>query len=373
MSELNYSALIEMNSFQSEPDSLKLAMQSAVTRVIESGWYVLGNEGIEFEGIWAKRCGLKHGIGVANGMDAIEIVLRSLDIGEGDEVVTTPMTAFATVLAILRSGATPVLADIDQATGHLSLESVQRCLSTKTKAIVYVHLYGRIGPMDIWTQFCRQNKVFLIEDCAQAHLATLNGKAAGSYGVAGAFSFYPTKNLGALGDGGMIVTNDDAISHLSRHLRNYGQSVRYHHPYVGMNSRLDEVQAAILIEREKWLDQFTERRREIANQYMNGFVNSKIRLLSPPSERSAHVYHLFVILCDERDRLSDHLRKRHIQSLIHYPVPIHLQESCKDIKRDLAGLENSEKYANACLSLPCHPQMEDRDVNSVINAINEFQ
>jgi len=363
---------IEMNSFQSESTTLKLTMKNAVNRVIESGWYVLGSEGASFEEIWAIRCGLKHGIGVANGMDAIEIILRSLGIGEGDEVITTSMTAFATVLAILRSGATPVLADIEQTTGHISLESVQRCLTKKTKAIVYVHLYGRIGPMDIWSKFCHQNKVFLIEDCAQAHLATLNGKVAGSYGIAGAYSFYPTKNLGALGDGGMIVTNDHTVDELSRQLRNYGQSIRYHHPHIGMNSRLDEVQAAILIEREKWLDEFTERRRKIANQYMNGFANTKIRLLSPPVERSAHVYHLYVILSDERDRLSDHLKNRFIQSLIHYPVPIHLQESCQDIKRDPIGLDSSEVYAKSCLSLPCHPQMEDGDVIRVIDAINEF-
>lgn len=364
---------IAMNSFQAEPAALKLAMQSAVNRVIESGWYVLGNEGIEFERIWASRCGVKHAIGVGNGMDAIEIILQSLGIGRGDEVITTPMTAFATVLAILRSGATPVLADIDQTSGHISLESVQRCLTSKTKAIIYVHLYGQIGSMDLWVNFCNQNHVLLIEDCAQAHLATLNGKVAGSHGVAGAYSFYPTKNLGALGDGGMIVTNDQSIDAISRQLRNYGQSIRYHHPHIGVNSRLDEIQAAILIERNKWLDQFTESRRDIAEKYITGFTNPKIRLLAPPSERSAHVYHLYVILSDERDRLSEYLAKRHIQSLIHYPVPIHLQDSCKDIKRDPAGLGSSEKYAQACLSLPCHPQMQANDVFRVIDAINEFK
>lgn len=364
---------IAMNSFNAEPAPLKQAMQNAVNRVIESGWYVLGKECLSFERIWANRCGVRHGISVGNGMDAIEIILRSLGIGKGDEVITTPMTAFATVLAILRSGATPVLADIEQATGHISLESFQRCITKKTKAIIYVHLYGQIGPMDIWAQFCNRNNILLIEDCAQAHLATLKGVVAGSYGIAGAYSFYPTKNLGALGDGGMIVTNDDAINDLSRQLRNYGQSNRYHHPYIGMNSRLDEVQAAILVERDKWLDQFTEQRREIARRYTDGFINEQIRLLSPPSERSAHVYHLYVILCEERDRLIEYLAKKNIQSLIHYPVPIHLQESCKDIKRDVAGLKNSEEFAKSCLSLPCHPQMEDVDISRVIKAINEFE
>jgi dTDP-4-amino-4,6-dideoxygalactose transaminase len=373
MDQLHPPATIAMNSFQSEPTSLKLAMQSAVNRVIESGWYVLGNEGIEFERVWAARCGLKHAIGVGNGMDAIEIILRSLGIGEGDEVITTPMTAFATVLAILRSGAIPVLADIDKSTGHISLESAQRCFTNKTKAIIYVHLYGQICPMDLWIEFCNQNNVQLIEDCAQAHLASLNGKVAGSYGVAGAYSFYPTKNLGALGDGGMIVTDDHLIDTLSRQLRNYGQSARYHHPHIGMNSRLDEMQAAILIERNKWLDQFTERRRDIAEEYMNSFNNRRIKLLAPPSERSSHVYHLYVILSDETERLSQHLAQRHIQSLIHYPVPTHLQESCKDIRRDPDGLINAEEYSQTCLSIPCHPQMQENDVSRVIKAINEFE
>jgi dTDP-4-amino-4,6-dideoxygalactose transaminase len=363
---------IAMNSFNAEPAALKQAMHNAVNRVIESGWYVLGNEGLGFERVWASRCGVDYAIGVGNGMDAIEIILRSLGIGAGDEVVTTPMTAFATVLAILRCGATPVLADIDQETGHISLESTQRCITNSTKAIIYVHLYGRIGPMDIWSKFCNQRNLLLIEDCAQAHLATLNGMVAGSYGAAGAYSFYPTKNLGSLGDGGIIVTNDQSVDELSRQLRNYGQSIRYHHPMVGMNSRLDEIQAAILIERNKWLDEFTECRRNIAFKYAAGFNSPKVELLAPPSERSAHVYHLYVIKCRERDRLSRHLAGRNIQSLIHYPIPIHLQESCKDIKRDPIGLSGSEEYAQACLSVPCHPQMQDEDVSRVIDAINEF-
>ena len=200
--------MILMNDFKSESLEIRQAMLEGASRVLESGWYVLGDEGVRLEKRWAAVCGVHHGVGVGNGMDAIEISLRALDIGIGDEVITTPMTAFATVLAILRSGATPVLADIDPETALLSLESVGHCLSTKTKAVVLVHLYGQVRSMGAWQTFCGQHGIALVEDCAQAHMATLHGQVAGSYGAAGAFSFYPTKNLGAAGDAGMVVTND---------------------------------------------------------------------------------------------------------------------------------------------------------------------
>jgi dTDP-4-amino-4,6-dideoxygalactose transaminase len=363
---------VAMNGFLSEPKELKLSMKSAADRVIDSGWYVLGNECAAFEQIWAARCGVKYAVGVGNGMDAIEIILRSLNIGPGDEVITTPMTAFATVLAILRSGASPVLADIDAATAHISLNSAKRCINKNTRAIIYVHLYGQIGAMDIWHQFCIQQNIFLIEDCAQSHLAQYRGGIAGSFGVAGAYSFYPTKNLGALGDAGMIVTNSDSLFEQARKMRNYGQSIRYHHPVVGMNSRLDEMQAAILIERSKWLDVFTERRRQIAGRYTNEINNLKIQLLPPPPDRVSHVYHLYVIKCLERGSLIEYLSQNAIDSLIHYPIPVHEQVPCKDILRDSSGLQISEEHANFCLSIPCHPQMTEDEVSRVVSVINKF-
>ena len=365
--------MILMNNFKSEPNALREAMFKAAKRVIDSGWYVLGNEVINFEKQWASLCGVNYAIGVGNGMDAIEIVLRSLDIGSGDEVITTPMTAFATVLAILRAGASPVLADIEKNTALLSRESVLRCISPKTKAIVLVHLYGQVRDMSAWQKLCVDNNIHLIEDCAQSHLATLCDKVAGSFGVAGAYSFYPTKNLGAIGDGGALVTNSSDLAEMSYELRNYGQSVRYHHPELGMNSRLDEIQAAMLCERMKWVKSFTERRREIADQYHAGINNSNITLLVSPQERSAHVYHLFVIKTDKRDMLQKHLLDNNIQSLIHYPVPVHQQESCNGIKRDPKGLLVSEIFTSQCLSIPCHPQMTDSDVSQVIHAMNSFK
>lgn len=361
-----------MNAFQTEPEELKIAMIEAASRVIHSGWYVLGNEVAEFERQWALACGSNHAVAVGNGMDAIEIILRSLNIGAGDEVITTPMTAFATVLAILRAGATPVLADIDMGTALVSITSVKRCISNKTKALLLVHLYGQVRNMNAWTDFCLNNKIALIEDCAQSHIASWKGRVAGTFGVAGAYSFYPTKNLGALGDAGMLITSDPNLANRSSQICNYGQSVRYEHPEVGMNSRLDEIQAAILLERLKYLGSFTDRRRQIATAYQQGIVSPHVKKLLDPEEPASHVHHLYVIQCEARDALQMHLTKHQIQSLIHYPIPIHQQKPCLNIKRDPLGLGNSENHAKSCLSLPCHPQLSDRDVLKVIDVVNQF-
>lgn len=365
--------MISMNDFVAEPSQLRDEMLQAVKRVVDSGWYILGPELKAFEAQWASTCGFAEAIGVANGMDAIEIALRSLDIGPGDEVITTPMTAFASVLAVLRAGAVPVLADIDPATGLMSLDSAERCVSPRTKAVLLVHLYGQLRQPQRWIEFCQRHAVSLVEDCAQAHLANLDGAYAGSFGRAGAYSFYPTKNLGALGDAGMLVTGDQQLAERARQLRNYGQSVRYLHPEIGMNSRLDEIQAAMLSVRLKWLEGFTDRRRVIAKAYREGIQNSAVRLLSEPQTADAHVYHLFVVLCEQRDELASYLESNGVQALIHYPVPIHHQASCPDILRDPQGLAHSEAHAKTCLSLPCHPQMSDADVASVIAAVNGFQ
>jgi dTDP-4-amino-4,6-dideoxygalactose transaminase len=365
--------MILMNDFKAEPKEVHEAMLEGVRRVLKSGWYVLGSEVETFEKQWASMCGTTYGVGVGNGMDAIEIALRALEIGPGDEVITTPMTAFASVLAILRAGATPVLADIDPDTALLSIVSAGRCVTPRTKAVLLVHLYGQIRQMDAWTIFCAEHHITLIEDCAQAHLAKWHGKVAGSFGMAGAYSFYPTKNLGAPGDAGLLVTNSQVVSERSARLRNYGQSVRYHHSELGMNSRLDEIHAAMLIELLKWLPEFTERRRQIAKAYRVGISNSLIDQLALPEEYAAHVYHLYVINCEQRDALQAHLQQQQIQALIHYPICIHEQAPCLMIKRDPENLTQSELHAATCLSLPCHPQMSDVDVSHVIDAINSYE
>jgi dTDP-4-amino-4,6-dideoxygalactose transaminase len=364
--------MILMNDFRLESEELKHQELSAVKRVIDSGRYVLGPNLDIFEQEWCQKCGFQFSLGVGNGMDAIEIALRSAGIGPGDEVITTPMTAFASVLAILRAGAIPVLADIDSGTGLLTLDSAQGCLTKRTRAVLLVHLYGQIRDMSEWQDFCAHNSLILIEDCAQAHFSKYKGKYAGSFGLAGAYSFYPTKNLGCLGDGGMIVTNTASISEKAIILRNYGQSKRYYHDEIGLNSRLDEMQAAILSARLKWLPEFTKKRQDIAKRYLAQIKNTKIKLLKPPQYDDSHVYHLFVITSQFRNELHDYLEKNNVQSLIHYPIPIHLQAPCKDILRNKNGLINAEKHAETCLSIPCHPQMSAEDVDKVISVLNRF-
>lgn len=365
--------MILMNNFQAEPEELMQQEIAGVEKVIKSGWYILGNEVKNFESAWANRCRVNYAIGVGNGMDAIEIGLRALNIGPGNEVITTPMTAFATVLAIIRAGATPVLADIDPETALLDPVSVERCLSSRTKAALLVHLYGQVKNMDIWGALCERANIHLLEDCAQSHLASWGNKVAGVFGAWGAYSFYPTKNLGTLGDGGAIITNSEETANQAKILRNYGQSQRYHHTALGLNSRLDEIHAAILTARLGWFDSFTARRKEIAKAYFDGIKNPFVRLMAKPIDSENHVYHLFVILCKERDRLSCYLRERGVDNLVHYPVPVHQQAPCRSIRCDPKGLIHAEDHAASCLSIPCHPQMRDDDVCKVIEVINVFK
>jgi dTDP-4-amino-4,6-dideoxygalactose transaminase len=365
--------MIPMNAFQREPESLRAEELKAAQAVLKSGWFILGERVREFESQWASRIGAGHVIGVGNGMDAIEIGLRCLDIGAGDEVITTPMTAFATVLAILRAGATPVLADIDPDTALLDGRSVERCVSAKTRAVLLVHLYGQVGNMDEWGKLASQGGFHLLEDCAQSHLAMHGSACSGSIGKWGAFSFYPTKNLGAIGDGGALSTNDEEVAARARTLRNYGQSERYHHPVLGLNSRLDELQAALLSVRLRKLDEFTSRRRQIAGAYRSRLQNRKIRLLADARSASNHVYHLFVVCCHERDRLASHLKARGVETLIHYPVPVHHQPPCREVKCDPSGLVEAERHAASCLSIPCHPFLSDAEVSTIIEAINDFR
>ena len=361
------------HNYLSEQFSDNEIILNKIKEVVQNNDFTLGAIVDEVEEMIANEAGTKYAIGVGSGTDALFLSLKALGIGPGDEVITTPMTAFATTLGIMRAGAVPVLADIDPETALLNQDSVVHCISPKTKAIILVHLYGQVRDMDAWLQLCESEDIYLIEDCAQSHLAILHGRVAGSFGKAGAYSFYPTKNLGALGDGGSVITDDENLAEKAKQLRNYGQSSRYHHPEIGMNSRLDEIQAAMLTERLKRLEEFNDRRRQIAQKYLEGITNPLIQHLAKPQEQSAHVYHLFVLTCPERDQLIEHLQQSKIQTLIHYPIPIHLQRSCQSLKRDPAGLISSETHAETCLSIPFHPQMNDDEVEVVIDTVNRFQ
>jgi dTDP-4-amino-4,6-dideoxygalactose transaminase len=364
--------MIRMNDFAARPLPLREAEKAAAARVLDSGHYILGAEVRAFEARWAAACGTRHAAGVGNGMDAIEIALRALDIGPGDEVVTSAMTAAATVLAIVRAGATPVLGDIDPRTALLDLASLERCLSPRTRAVLPVHLYGQVRGMADFQALARARGLHLVEDCAQAHLARADGRCAGSFGAIGAYSFYPTKNLGAVGDAGAVVTDDDALAQAVLALRDYGQAGKYRHVRVGLNSRLDEMQAAILSARLDWLEAATGRRRAIAAAYRARLANPQVRLLAAPETEASHVHHLFVVTCARRDALAQHLAGRGIESAVHYPLALHRQPAFADIAVDPAGLAHAERHAQECLSLPCHPAMDDDAVAAVCEAVDAF-
>ena len=361
--------MIRMHDFKAEPEELRREELAAVERVLRSGRFILGEEVDQFEKAWAKFCGARFCVGVGNGMEAIELGLRALDLGAGDEVITTPMTAIATIIAIMHAGATPVLADIDPETALLDLASVERCLSSRTKAVLLVHLYGQLRDIDHWIALCSKAKIDLLEDCAHAHGAVWNGRHAGVFGQWGAFSFYPTKNLGAKGDAGALVTNSEEIASRVRRLRNYGGTNRYEHPEVGLNSRLDEMQAAILLARLNWLERFNARRQEIARRYLAGIKNPGVAL---PVQSASHVYHLFVVRCPDRDRLAKFLNENGVETLIHYPIAAHHQGCCGNVRSDPRGLSSAEIHSKQCLSLPCHPQLSDDDVSKIVDVINQF-
>ncbi|HVU16758.1 MAG TPA: DegT/DnrJ/EryC1/StrS family aminotransferase [Candidatus Didemnitutus sp.] len=366
------SRLVPMNDFRRLPADRMRTLEEAVQTVLRSGWYVLGTQVADFEKDWAGFCGTRHAVGVGNGMDAIEIGLRALGLGPNDEVITTPMTAFATVLGIMRAGAVPVLADIDPETGLLDPASVERCLGPRTRALLVVHLYGQMRRMDVWQRLCAAHHLILLEDAAQAHGAEWQGRKAGSFGQWAAYSFYPTKNLGAVGDGGALCTNDDAVARQAMALRNYGQSDRYHHPVAGLNSRLDEIQAALLRSALTHLASDNRRRQDIAARYAGALQSSRVHPLAPPEVRSAHVYHLFVVRTSARAELQAHLQKHEVQSLVHYPVCVHRQPPGANLRRDPLGVPAAETFANECLSLPCQPFLTDEEVERVIAAVNSF-
>ena len=334
--------------------------------MIDSGWFVLGPEVDAFETEFAAACGVAHAVGVGTGTDAITLILRGLGIGPGDEVITPPLSAAYSALAVMMAGARPVFADIDPARLTLDPAAFEAAITPRTRAVLPVHLYGQPADMTAILAIAARHRLAVVEDAAQAHLATSQGRPVGTMGVAGAFSFYPTKNLGALGDGGAVVTGDAALAARIRRLRNGGQTTRYHHQEAGANSRLDEMQAAILRARLPHLRRWTERRRQIAAAYRAGIASPD--LLLPPQFDEGHVYHLFPIIARHRDTLQARMAAAGVETLIHYPVPIPRQPALADTHPHQCPV--ADRICGEVLSLPVYPALTDAHVAQVVAAAN---
>jgi dTDP-3-amino-3,4,6-trideoxy-alpha-D-glucose transaminase len=340
---------------------------AAVARVIERGWFVLGPEVEAFENEFAEACAARFAVGVGNGTDAITLALRALDIGRDDEVLVPALTAAFTGLAVIAAGATPRIVDVESDTLTLDPEASAAAVTSRTKAIIPVHLYGQCADMTSIRRVAARHALAIVEDCCQAHLATDNGVPVGTQSHAAVFSFYPTKNLGALGDGGAVITGDDAVATRVRRLRNGGQRDRYHHVEPGVNSRLDELQAAVLRARLPFLRAWTTRRRELAAQYRRQLSESVTTI----RERDAgHVYHLFPVRLRERNELSAHLAQAGIGTLIHYPVPLSDQQAFSAYEPEPCPIASAA--AGELLSLPLQPRLTDADVARVTHCVNTF-
>ena len=366
------------------PGDDNAAVRAAIDRVVTRGWFVLGPEVEAFESEFAAASGASHAVGVGNGTDAIALLLRAINVKPGDEVIVPAMTAAYTGLAVLLAGATPVFADVDADTLTLDPAACEAAITSRTVAIVPVHLYGQSADMRALQAIAQRHSLAVVEDCCQAHLATCDGVAVGTRTAGGAFSFYPTKNLGALGDGGAVITNDAAIADRVRRLRNGGQIDRYVHADAGVNSRLDDLQAAVLRARLLLLPRWTGRRRALAARYRRSLAEvageERGRGVRPLEERDdRHVYHLFVVRSAARDALQAHLRASGVETLIHYPVPLPQQPAFAS----LVPSERSESRGQKCpvaahaareiVSLPLHPRLTDSDVERICSAVETFQ
>ena len=352
-------------SYQSE-------IEAAVLKVLRSDRYILGEEVNFLEKEFSEYIGVNDTIAVANGTDAIELAIRSLDLEPGDEIITVSHTAVATVAAIEAAGAIPVLVDVEPDFYTINIKQLSEVLTKKTRAIIAVHLYGQSSDIDALVNFCKNNKLYLIEDVSQAHGAKWKGKRLGSFGHIGCFSCYPTKNLGAIGDAGLIVTNDRLCSEKIRMLREYGWKNRYISDIKGRNSRLDEIQAAILRIKLRYLDLNNNKRRERASYYSK-YLNKNI--VTPPEIRkdSEPVFHLYVVQTKKQTDLMLYLKNQDIQSLIHYPLPIHLQPAYKNKIKTSKDMKITEKISQEVVSLPMYPELTFSDIDKVINVINSFQ
>ena len=359
--------MIKFNNFNTEYNFIKSEIDASIARVISSGWYILGTELSNFEKLFSKYLSANYCVGVGSGTDALTISLMSLSIGKGDEVITTSLTAYPTIIGILNSGAKPVLVDVYKSNALMDVEQIEAKINKKTKAIMPVHLYGQSCDMNMIKKIAKKHNLTVVEDCAQATGALCKGKKIGTIGDCGAFSFYPTKNLGSYGDGGAIITNSEEVYLKAKLYRNYGQEDKYNHTVNGLNSRLDEIQAAVLATKLKFLDSWNQKRRKIAKKYSTELETVDFLKNDPDS---LHVHHLYVVKSNNRDKLMNHLTKNGVEALIHYPLPINKQKAF--FKMGNGTYKNADKITKQILSLPINPWLKDDEINSIIEIINSL-
>ncbi len=345
--------------------------EEAALRTLRSGWYIMGKELESFEKNFAAYTGRKYAAGCGNGLDALYLACRAAGLGEGDEVIVQGNTFIASVMGISMCGAKPVFVEPDEYY-ELDPDRIEDALSDRTKAVMAVHLYGQTARMDRICAICEKHSLTLIEDCAQSHGAHYKGKMSGSFGSFGCFSFYPSKNLGAFGDGGCVVTDDEEKDKRLRRLRNYGSSVRYHNEEVGVNSRLDEIQAALLNVRLKHMEELTAERKRIAERYLKTIDNPLI-LLPKTAEGAEHVYHQFVIRCEKRDELAAYLSDKGIDTIIHYPIPPHLSKAYGYLGMGRGSLPVTERYADTVLSIPMYNGLTEEEQDKVTEVLNAYR
>lgn len=350
-------------------ERFRAEIDAKIKSVLDSGWYLLGEENNAFEKEFATFCGVKNAIGCANGLDALKLIIKAYGFKKGDEIIVPANTYIASILAISENGCTPVLVEPDIHTYNIDPLKIEEKITAKTKAIMVVHLYGQATEMEKVLEIAQKYHLKVIEDSAQAHGAFYQGKRAGNLGDASGFSFYPGKNLGCLGDGGAVTTNDDELASKIRAIRNYGSHVKYQNIFIGMNSRLDEVQAAILSVKLKHIDQDNEKRREIARYYLEHIKNPLITLPKIKDEKS-HVWHIFAIRAKERNRLQDYLTKCGIQTLIHYPIPPHKQVCYSEMNH--LSFPITEEIHRTILSLPMSPTLSLEEAKTIVDVLNAF-
>lgn len=359
-------------TFEPMHQEIRVELDAAYKRVMDSNYFIQGEECKKFEEEFAKYCNAEYCVGVATGLDAIYLILKAMGIGEGDEVIVPSNTFIATALAVSYTGATPIFVEPVIENFNIDVSRIEEKITNKTKAIIAVHLQGRAADMDPICEIAHKYGLKVVEDAAQAHGAKYKGRMVGSLSDAAAFSFYPGKNLGALGDGGCVVTNNKEIAEKVRALGNYGSDYKYHHIYQGTNSRLDEMQAAFLRVKLPHLDKWNEERRKIANRYLHEITNPKIKLPVATDETFEHIYHVFVIRCEERDRLEKWLNENGIGTVKHYPVPMHMQPAYKCLNIKKGELPIAEEISATVLSLPMYYGMTKDEVDYVIETINKF-